>query len=82
MCQTILYIYKIYISITYLLLNYQNGFGQQAPEGLPVQLPLLSEQLQANGYNNSVLGKWHVGFCRYREFHKPCFLKELMLHKQ
>jgi len=43
--------------------GFQNGFGQQAPEGLPVQLPLLSEQLQANGYNNSVLGKWHVGFC-------------------
>ena len=52
------------------LLNYysiilKKGFGEAAPEGLPTQYPLISQQLHDNGYNNSVLGKWHVGFCRW-----------------
>ncbi|XP_023324509.1 arylsulfatase I [Eurytemora carolleeae] len=43
--------------------GFQRGFGGYAPEGLPTDLSLLSEQLQDQGYNCSALGKWHLGFC-------------------
>jgi len=43
--------------------GFQRGFGPIHPKGVPTSLPLLSQQLQANGYKNFALGKWHLGFC-------------------
>lgn len=43
--------------------GFQRGFGPTHPEGIPTSLPLISQQLKESGYNNSILGKWHLGFC-------------------
>ena len=41
-----------------------NVLGDMMPNCVPLDEDMLPERLTAFGYKNTLLGKWHLGFCR------------------
>ncbi|KAM7310972.1 arylsulfatase I isoform X2 [Ixodes scapularis] len=53
--------------------RYPYRFGMQngvirplEPQGLPLELPVLADELRRRGYSTHAIGKWHLGFCKWQ----------------